>query len=192
MENLENVVVSISKLAGVVAIAADQESAAIAARDDAEAELLTRAVNAALPALKALSKKVRTSYSVFWPDSVSTDDRSTYSDFRAIRLAGNGAERDYPRADSGSYGGEDLFLLDDGTFAIATYGGRWSRWQGASSSWYANFTGISALTVVQDYHVAELLSRLEGLLSEAANQKRETKQILETTSKIKAILALLK
>lgn len=42
MENLESVVVSISELAEVVAVAADQESAAIAARDAAEAELLTR------------------------------------------------------------------------------------------------------------------------------------------------------
>ena len=138
---------------------------------DAEAALLGQIVDAVRPALKALSNRLKASERVWWPTSVETASEKTYHPERGVLIDGEGPERDHPRANDGAVSGQDLVLLDDGTFAVLDWSGNWTRWQGRTSAEESTLTRITLREVVETYNAEDIAINLGDRLEAQVNGK---------------------
>lgn len=178
----------------VAAVASEHQEAQEAHRqaNEAEAELLARVVEMAKPALKALSTRPKVSSTTTW-HNVETHTEKTFAGWAGLRLAGDGADEDFPRDNSGSYEGCDLFLLPDGTWKELVYTGSWSRWQGAGSHWEAEERERSTAQVVAKYDVDDLVTELVAAIDKAKGTRAgSTKAALARAEKFRGLAVLLK
>ena len=168
----------LADLAARVAAQHREQSDAIADERQAAAGVLAQIVDAVRPALKALSSRLLKEERTWWPDNAAPTTDKTYHAERGVILAGDGPERDHPRANQGAIVGEALALLEDGTFARLDWSGNWSNWQGATSTEQSALTTMSALDVVGDYDldaIAEALAdRLDAQLAGRATKTTAT------------------
>ena len=190
---MEQAVEKITNLARSVAEQHATMEAAFAEERAAEEDLLEKIVDAVRPALKALSSRLKASERMWWPTSVETATEKTYHPERGVRLAGNGPERDHPRANDGSIGGTDLVLLDDEAFARLDWTGTWTRWQGRTSEETSTLTRITLRDVVETWDVDEIAATLcERLEAQAAGRaSKTTASARQRTEKLRAVAALL-
>lgn len=108
----------------------------------------------------------------WWPDSVSTDSETTRASWAGICVAGQArATMDHPRANTGDYEGDGLFLaIEDGliSWRCLGWGGTWSRWQGASSEAEATETPLTLEEVARTYDVPKIVAELSEAFAKAA------------------------
>ncbi len=185
-----------NQLAGLARAVAGQHGALQSAIEDergAEAQLLEKTVDAVRPALRALSSRLKASERTFWPDRVSTATEKSYHAERGILVDGDGPTQDHPRANEGSISGQDLVLLDDGTFAVLDWSGSWSRWQGAPSSMQSALTPITARDVVENYDAENIAQNLVDRLEAQVNGKatKTTAAARERAERLRAVASLL-
>jgi hypothetical protein len=181
----------IAALASVVATEHTDSTKAHAAVTEAEALLLERVVDAARPALRAVSTKRRTSGRTWWPTNSETASEYTTGS-AGLRVCGDGPEYDCPRANQGKYEGYDLFLLPDGSWIEASYTGSWSRWQGAGDSWEATERTLTTAEVAAEYDVDVVITAIADALEKAhGSREKRTARALERVAKLQAIAKLL-
>jgi hypothetical protein len=139
---------AIAETAEAIASVAAEAREADAAREQleaAQAALLERVIASVRPALRALGTRplvaqhVAHHADVNHNGGVRTEERYP-SRCVCISEGEPGPMEDTPRANEGTYHGEDLFIREDGTLIGLTYSGSWSRWQGSSWGWTAEIT----------------------------------------------------
>lgn len=183
---------SIATLAATVAAEHTASVEAHASVTSAETALLERIVEAARPALRAVSTRRRTSERTFWPDSACSATKYTPGPL-ALRVAGDGPDEDHPRAILGTVEGCDLYLYPDGTFVEATYTGSWSRWRGEGSSWETTDRVLTTAEVAAEYNVDDIVTAISEALSRArGTREKPTARAIERAEKIRAVAALVK
>ena len=159
----------------------------------AEAALLEKIVDAVRPALKALSSRLKASERTWWPTSTETATARTDHPERGIKVDGDGPVRDHPRANDGAVSGQDLVLLEDGTFAVLDWSGNWTRWQGRTSAEESTLTRITTRDVVDTYNAENiaqnLVDRLEAQLTGRA--AKTTQAARDRAEKLQAVSRLL-
>mgnify|MGYP001240549871 CR=1 FL=1 len=189
---MDQTVARIDTLSRSVAEQHGTMQAAIDDERDAEKELLEKLVEAVRPALKALSSRLKSMETTFWPTSVEIATEKTYHPERGVILDGNGPFRDHPRANDGRIGGTDLVLLDDGTFARLDWTGTWTRWQGRTSEETSTLTRLSLADVVETWDVDEIAAtlseRLEAQL--AGRSGKTTASARERAERLRAVARL--
>ena len=190
---MEQAVEKITTLSRSVAEQHATMETAIAEERAAEEELLEKVVDAVRPALKALSSRILATERTWWPTSVETATDKSFHPERGVRLDGNGPVRDHPRANDGAVEGEDLVLLEDGTFARLDWSGTWTRWQGRTSEETSTLTRLTLAEVVETWDVDQLAARLHELLEQhlAGRATKTTASARERTAKLRAVSALL-
>ena len=123
-------------------------------------------------ALRAVATRPVIRERMWWPDSVSTDSETTRASWAGICVAGQArATMDHPRANTGDYEGDGLFLaIEDGliSWRCLGWGGTWSRWQGASSEAEATETPRSLEEVARTYDVPKSVAELSAAFAKAA------------------------
>jgi hypothetical protein len=183
---------NIATLASTVAAEHAASVEAHAAVTEAEAVLLERVVEAARPALRAISTRLRTSERVWWPTSVETATECANGPI-ALRVVGNGAGYDHPRANAGKYEGTDLLLLPDGSWVERTYSGSWSRWQGSSSAWESEDTLLAVAEVARDYDAYAVIAAIgEALTKAKGTREKPSARALERAAKVRAVAELVR
>ena len=132
----------LATVAATVAAEAEQADQARSELAAAQASLLSRVIDLARPALRAIGTRPKTSVSVAhhadvnYGGGVDTIERYP-SRCLCLNSERPGPDEDNPRANGGAYEGADLFLREDGTLLELRYSGDWSRWQGSSWGWTA-------------------------------------------------------
>ena len=188
---------AVEKITNLSRSVAEQHATMEAAFEEeraAEEELLEKVVDAVRPALRALSSRLKATERTWWPTSVETATEKTYHAERGVYVAGNGPERDFPRANDGTVVGSDLVLLEDGTFARLDWTGTWTRWQGRTSEETSTLTRLSYAQVVSDFDVDEIAARLHELLEQhlAGRATKTTASARDRAEKLRAVAALMK
>lgn len=191
---MEQAVEKITNLSRSVAEQHATMEAAFAEERAAEEELLEKVVDAVRPALKALSSRILATERTWWPTSVETATDRSFHPERGVRLDGNGPVRDHPRANDGAVEGEDLVLLEDGTFARLDWSGTWTRWQGRTSEETSTLTRLTLAEVVETWDVDQLAARLHDLLEQhlAGRATKTTAAARERAGRLRAVAALMK
>lgn len=132
---------------------------------------------------------------MWWPDSVSTDSETTRASWAGICVAGQAKPtQDHPRANTGDYEGDGLFLvLEDGliSWRCLGWGGTWSRWQGASSEAEAAETPLTIDEVARTYDVPAIVTTLAEAFAKAANKGNDVAERLVADAEKMHNLALL-
>ena len=86
--------------------------------------------------------------------SRNINDNEIRADWRGVLLScDNAGPSRHPHpsdADSGEYGGQDLFWLGKDVFALLTYSGPWTRWHGGECRWEATATVYDLATLAED------------------------------------------
>lgn len=105
------------------------------------------------------------------------DEGKTLADWRGVRIAGDGPEKDGKRDDTrGSTSGTALYWCDNGTFRTLTYDGHWSRWQGEGSSWTAEVEEHddldTALETWPEIDPEDLAKRIQTKIAKALDEAR--------------------
>lgn len=191
----EAAIETIATLAPQVASAHEAQSAAFDEQIAAEAALLSRVVELARPALRALANRIQIGDRTWWPTNVQTATEREFADVSGVIVRGQPLPtRDYPRANSGSYDtSEALYLLTDGTFVEKSWTGNWSRWQGAGDEAHAVLTPKTAAEVVDEYDVDEIIAALAAKLQQqaAGNAGKTTEAAKARAAKMQAVVAIL-
>jgi hypothetical protein len=190
---IPDILATLARLAPVVEA---QHGALVAAIDEeatAEAALLERVVELVRPALKALSSRLKAGERVWWPTSTETASEKTYHEEHGILVDGTGPERDFPRANDGAISGQDLALLEDGTFAVLDWSGNWARWQGRSSEEHSTLTRLPVADVLVGWDVETIARALVDRLERHAAGKAPTttRTAADRAEKLRAVVALL-
>lgn len=181
----------------VTSVAAEHAAAeaAKAAELAAEEKLLESVVEMVRPALRALSTRPRVSYTCrYCDDQAYTSEAVTRAEWAGVWVAGtSGPDRDEPRDNAGAFEGWDLFLRPDGSWVRLGYSGRWSRWQGSTTSWESEEQDLDLANVAKRYDVDEIVEALKQALTKASGTRAKvTKAAAERTSKLTAVVQLLK
>jgi hypothetical protein len=160
---------------------------------DKEAALLEHIVSLVRPAIGALSSRIVVSSRTTWPDNTGTATKIMRGSVKGVRVLGDGPKEDHPRANDGAYGGEDLWLLSDGTWSRVRYSGTWSRWQGATITWRGETSSLSPQEVVEKYSVEDIAESLLSSLTKQrdGNLERRTKTMARRIETIDAMLRLM-
>jgi hypothetical protein len=192
--HMENELQNITNAAPTVAKIANEHARAIGEERDAKAQVLAAAIETAQPALSAITYKIESSQRTFWPDSVRTETEYETYQQDGLRLGGPGPLCDYPTAIDGLYKGRALYLLEDGTLVNVRYRGNWSRWQGASSGWKAEFTPITCREAMDKWKLEECIQSISEALDKQLKSKREeaTAEAKARTAKLLALTELLR
>jgi hypothetical protein len=165
--------------------------AAIAAERDVEAAILTQAIEAARPALRAIAQRIVTSERTYWPTSATTASDEQYHDVRGVCVSDGvpGPLRDHPRANRGAYQGTDLFVLVDGSLLELAYSGQWSRWQGEGSSWETTARVLTPREAMDGYDLATVLGYLADKLARQA-RVAQTAKARDRAERLEAVVKL--
>ena len=184
---------TLAELARQVAEQHDTMNEAFEEERAAEAALLEKIVDAVRPALKALSSRLKASERTWWPTSTETATERTDHPERGIKVDGDGPVRDHPRANDGAVSGQDLVLLEDGTFAVLDWSGNWTRWQGRTSSEESTLTRITARDVVENYDAENIAQTLVDRLEAQVKGKapKTTQAARDRAEKLRSVSTLL-
>jgi hypothetical protein len=162
----EHDITGIAATAAQVAAQHGELESAIDAERYAEAAILERAIAAAKPALRAICSALRsrdTTTGLADPDK-QRREYETHAE-RGLRLDGDAkAEREQSRADSGTYGGSALYLLDDGTLAERTWSGRWTRWQGGTDETLSTLRPVTPREAMDSWDLDDCIESLRAAL----------------------------
>lgn len=119
-------------------------------------------------------------------------------DERCISLANenDGPSEDYPRANSGSWEGNDLYCTEDGKLIAMEYNGSWSRWQCSSWGWEATITYYDDVyDAYRDGHTAVeqyIETAMEILKKAAGKRTSRAKTMLKKAETLEAVTSLIK
>jgi len=122
-----------------------------------------------------------------------------HASWRDVCLTGEaGPAQSGARDDTcGDSSGTDVFLIDDGTLALVSYTGSWSRWLGEGSEWTATIEPltlerfIAGWTAAEPERVADLLAdRLQAVISGKAVTRAAASR--ERAKRLLAVSALLR
>lgn len=191
----EECVAKLGSLAAEVGAVYDAQQSARAAESEAEAAVLSMALDAARLGLRAVCGRLLLGERTWWRTSVETESEETFSEWRGAVLLGKDRARDNPRADSGAVTGWHLVLRDDGHLLRVTYQGTWTKWQGASSGWTSTVEALTPRQAVDEVADLDLiLAALVKLLESHGTAKRveATAKAVQRTERLRAILALAK
>ena len=160
-------------------------------RQAAEARVLAGVVEAVRPALRAMASRIATSERT---SGLATDRQrecKTHHDTPGLRVDGDGLEEDCPRDFTGSHEGSALYLLADGTFAVLTYSGSWSRWQGSTSWWEAEVVPVTVDEVpANGWSTDEIVARIaKALASHQGTRKAASARNVARAEKLGAVAA---
>ena len=195
--NLETDLAKLSDtIAPIVAALADSE---VAAADElaAQVALVTRILEIARPAVRALGSRPKTSDNYIAGEG---DVGSTRASWRGLILTcepkETGPTRKKIRRDDndGAFQGSDVFLRDDGQLVKLTYEGTWSNWQNARCGWTAEEKTITVEEFCRRGSAAgpdRLVTHLQSLADAAGDRAKATKTTRDRAAKYRAILALL-
>jgi hypothetical protein len=187
MENIETLAGKVATLVGVV----DDHELAIAMERAAEAALLERVVAEVRPALRAICGKIQRGHRWWQQSTPEAGEEARWFTERGVWLDG-GLEKDCPQANDGAYGGDGLYLLEDGHFARVRYSGNWSRWQATSSEWQAELGVLDLDSVVKQYDVEPLVDVLLAAIDkQLATRPDRTKAARERAATLAAVTTLL-
>jgi hypothetical protein len=193
----------LSRLADIAATVATEAAQADQARAElwtAQAELLGRVIDLARPALRAIGTRTKIAVSVAHHADVNFNggvDTIEWLSSRALCLSNEkpGPREDTPRANTGTYHGRDLFLVENGTLIGLHYSGTWSRWEGSSWGWSAELVYYEELLDIfldKWSDVEEYVSTIAAALEKAAGSRQgATKAARERTAQLQAVVALL-
>lgn len=195
-----NLETGLAKLSDTIApiVAAHAESEAAKADElAAQVALVSRILEIARPAVRALGSRPLTSN-----DYIAGEGGvgSTRASWRGLILTcepkETGPTRDKLRRDDndGSYEGCDVFLRDDGQLVELTYSGSWSNWQNSRCGWTAEEETITVEQFCRTCSAAEpdrLVAHLQAIADAAGDRVKATKATLDRAVKYRAILALL-
>jgi len=191
--DLMNIIEGIGPMAKNVGELAKAQNAAFNEKTIAETELLDAVIARTRPGLRAVSSRIQSSYRTWWPDNTSPVEEQGYLEERGLRVNGDGAELDHPRANCGEYAGEDLYLLPDGAWLEVSYSGHWSCWQGAISEWTTETRSLTTRDVAAKYPVVYIVRALEKALRKQVDGRRAkaTERALQRAETLRAVTALL-
>jgi hypothetical protein len=171
----------------------DERRAAIKSDRDSKAELLEAVVDAVRPALRAIATRVQL-------DAAGT----RCADRNGLLVGTKKTKEEYVvgpvvRPISGDplrgrYGGEDLFLMEDGGFFEVTYDGPWSKVAGEKSGWQGIGVPVGAAEVVAGYDLGSILDEVEEeLVAQAGGgAARATARAWASAERIHAIAVLVR
>ena len=186
----------IGALAPKVAQEHEELTQAAEAERSAEVALLEHVIEAAKPALRALASKIKQSYHHWWIDNARGDEKDTFYAQRGFCLtdAQQGPLSKNATSFTGTYTGEDVILLVDGSLAVVEYNGEWSNWQGAPSSWDSEMHATTACDLVaDDYDVEKLIDWLvTALEKQVGTREKVTKTAIDRAEKLRSIVRLAK
>lgn len=173
---------------------AEEHTSAIDTLQKEEAGLLAASIETVRPALSAITYKIKSSERTFWPDSVTTATEYESYQHDGLRLAGAGPTRDYPSANDGQYEGRALYLLEDGSLVNVRYTGTWTRWQGRSSGWEAQFTPVTCREAMDQWEIEECVRHIATALQKQVDGKLSdaTEAAKSRAAKLSALAELLK
>jgi hypothetical protein len=185
---------NIVETAQTVATQSEDLRSAIDIERTAEAEVLTAAIEAARPALRAIcSKLVARDLTTGNGDVNRHREQVEYHQERGVHLAGDSkAEEDQPRDNSGAYEGYGLYLLVDGRLANRTWSGSWSRWQGSTTECVSVLEPVTAREAMDEWELSECLENLGKALQKQAdgNASERAQAARERAEKLRAMLTL--
>ncbi len=193
MDTNETTIHAIGAAAVVAGAQDDALDKAIDAERTAEAEVLTLAIQAAKPGLRAICGKIKAGRAN-WSTQNGTvfHESDTWHDEHGVKLHGAGAAEDHPRDNEGRYEGVDRYLLADGRFARVVFSGSWSRWQGSHSEWTSTLTILTPREAMDYWDLVETIEAIEKRLTKAAAGKapEKTKAALARAERLRAIVSL--
>lgn len=181
---------NIAALAAQVGGEYDEQQAAIVAERDAEAEVLAAAIDAARPALKAICSQVKVSHR-------STNGRNgchpvhrygCHAQDGLVLMDGYDQDGD-SSSNRGSYSGDRLVLLVDGTLAVFERTGTWSHWQSEWSQWEATVRPIAVREAMDTYDLDPCLTAISEALAGQIG-KRDAKAARERAERLAAMARL--
>jgi len=187
-------ITEIQSVATQVAAQYTETQAAFAAERDAEAALLTAAITAARPALRAISSRILEQSTTTGLATDRQREHTSYRSERGLLLAGvSRPQRDAQRDNSGSYEGCALYLLTDGTLACVVWSGHWSRWQGSSDEQESRLTALTPREAMDTWDCADVITEIHDALAKQLAGKAAEKATAARAraAKLQAILALL-
>jgi hypothetical protein len=192
------IVETIATVAPIVAAEYEAARAAKEAELSAEAALMKQVYALAKPALRALSRRPRTSETTAWVDNAVPRTTFTLAPWSGLLVAGGVVEAN-AGANAGAYEGEALYLLPTGEVVVVRYSGHWSRWQGASRRWESTeerlpglTTEEGALALARRMDVEALVERIAKALKDAAGAKTGAIAASKARlAKLEAVTALL-
>jgi hypothetical protein len=112
-------------------------------------------------------------------------------DLRGLHVAGDHVPKvDLPDAESGTYRGRGLWLLEDGRFLELTFRGTWSSVGDEDRRWEADVRPLTLAQVAAAWPVAEVLERVLTTLTKQ-NRSKQTQAYEARTARVNAILALI-
>lgn len=182
----------IQDTAPAVAAEYDEHQAAIAAERDAEAKVLETAIEAARPALRAISDRIRSSYyHTGGRNGCNPVKRITYHAERGVLLCDDYTQPKDETGNRGSYEGSGLYLLTDGRLAVVARDGSWSQWQGEPHSYEQTLTVVTPREAMDEWKLDEALEALAEAL-EKQRGKRDSKAARERAERLAALATLSK
>lgn len=187
----------IQSLAAKVAAQHEELTAANAAEESAQVQLLDAVVSAARPALRALSSQIKIRWHSWWIGTTHTNDESEYAEVRGLVVDEEKADpsRGQPTRDEnrGTFGSYNLFLAADGRWLRVDYEGQWSRWQGEGTEWTATVSELDTAAVVEQFDVDVLVGRIADALKQQAEGKatERAKAARERAERVAAVTRLL-
>lgn len=165
-------ITEIAKLAQ--AAAANHEALTSALNDEREAEaaVLTAAIDAAKPALGAVCSRIKKHVaSTDGNNGCNPVKRIEYYEHRGLELVDDIYRRGDSSGNRGVYGGTRLYLLATGELAVATASGDWSRWQGEWDTLDIEFKAVTPREAMDTFELKECLESLSKALREQAEGK---------------------
>jgi len=145
----------------------DASQAAIAAERDAEAAVLERAIALTKPALRAVTSKLLQYYaSTGGQNGCNPQKVRDYFDSPGLILVNKYYNDSDETGNRGTFCGDRLVLMLDGSLSVATREGTWSHWQGEWSSFQATLTPLTAREAVERYKLDDILRSLRDAFGE--------------------------
>lgn len=161
----------------------------------ADAQVLAVVIEMVKPSLRALATRIQVSEETRWVNgNMQTETQVEYAKVAGVRIEGSGPMDRNRRDNDGRTDGVDVFLCTNGELVRVEYSGRWSRWQGASSRWEAEWSTLPLDAYIRTYSLSSFLISLRDALRKEAlgNRAAQAKSRTERAAKVEALLALLK
>lgn len=188
---MNNKISKLSDTANAVVEMHKNHRAAIAGASKATEDLIKEIVKAISGALPAISSRIPKSETHFFSNGqgkVTFD----FSDYRGCKVKGDGPRRSSPHAPEGRYEGTDLYILEDGSFMTATWGGQWNRARERNTA----TADLSACDIAKEAtgRIDEIIAGLEWAFEDQIEGRmpKRTESLRRQADLIQAIALLLK
>lgn len=171
----------------------DAATAAFMEENEARAAVLTAAINAALPGLRAVSSRlVRRDHSTNGANGCNPAGFVEHFGERGLTLIDEVEREKDATGNSGSYIGTRLVLLTDGSLVELQASGSWSFWQGSWDRLDLSMETISPVEAAVRYDLDAAIEALTEALrkqAEGANPKR-AKAAMDRAKRLRAVADL--